>query len=164
VAGAWLLRARGPLGGGRWRWAGVPPPGAGSSGRTARGTGVRTRDGRLNFLLCCRCCQAPCVFFSPLPSLDAVSHRPDRSGGFLWRWDSSVSNDLLSVWAQTPVTRFFIRLATRARRLVGSDPIYATASLKSPDGLYGQPPPAPRLRSDSAPQYRLRCFEFCPLR
>ena len=26
-----------------------------------------------------------CVFFFPLPCLSAVSHGPDRSGGFLWR-------------------------------------------------------------------------------
>ena len=45
----------------------------------------------------------PDVRCSPLPSLRAVSHRPDRSGGFLWRWDPSVSNGLLSVRALTPV-------------------------------------------------------------
>jgi hypothetical protein len=30
---------------------------------------------------------SPLRIFSPLPALDTVSHRPDRSGGFLWRWD-----------------------------------------------------------------------------
>ena len=59
---------------------------------------------------------SPRRIFSPLHSLDTVSHRPDRSGGFPWRWDPSVSNDLLSVWALTPITRFSIRLSTRAGR------------------------------------------------
>ena len=37
---------------------------------------------RLNFLLCCRCCQAPfCIFFL-LHSLRAASPRPEPSGGF----------------------------------------------------------------------------------
>jgi hypothetical protein len=54
-----------------------------------RATGGAARKGRLNFLLCCRCCQAPLKIFSFLHSLGAVSHRPDRSGGFLWRWDLS---------------------------------------------------------------------------
>jgi hypothetical protein len=30
---------------------------------------------------------SPLRMFSPLPALDTVSPRPDRSGGSLWRWD-----------------------------------------------------------------------------
>src|SRR6266851_9004347 len=44
-----------------------------------------------------------------------------------------VSNDLLSVRAQTPVTRFSMRLSTRAGRPVGGDPIYTTAFLQGPE-------------------------------
>jgi len=33
-------------------------------------------------LLCCRCCQAPVGIFFPLPSLGAVSPRPEPSYGF----------------------------------------------------------------------------------
>ena len=59
---------------------------------------------------------SPLRILSPLPSLDTVSHGPDRSGGFRWRWDPSVSNDLLAVRARTPLTRVSLRLATRAGR------------------------------------------------
>src|SRR5215468_7067476 len=75
----------------------------------------------------------PCICFSSLPSLGAGSHDPDWSGGFLWREDSSVSNDLLSVRALSPVTRFSMRLATRAGRPVGGDPIYPTACFMGPE-------------------------------
>jgi hypothetical protein len=44
-----------------------------------------------------------------------------------------VSNDLLSVRAQTPVTRFSLRLSTRAGRPVGGDPISTTAFLQGPE-------------------------------
>jgi len=94
---------------------------------------------------------SPLRIVTPLPSVDAVSPRPDRSGGFLWRWDASIANDLLSVRTLTPVTRFSLRLATRAGRPVGGAPIYSPASLQNPDGLYGPPPPAPRLRGGTQP-------------
>src|SRR5262249_8577005 len=41
----------------------------------------------LNFLLCCRCCQALLPIFSSPHSLGAGFPRPDWSGGFLWRPD-----------------------------------------------------------------------------
>ena len=44
-----------------------------------------------------------------------------------------VSNDLLSVRAQTPVTRCSLRLSTTAGRPVGGDPISPTASLHGPE-------------------------------
>jgi hypothetical protein len=44
-----------------------------------------------------------------------------------------VSNDLLSVQAQTPVTRFSLHLSTRAGNPVEGDPIYPTASLQGPE-------------------------------
>ena len=37
---------------------------------------------RLNFLLCCRCCQALLHIFSSPHSPGSVSHRPEPSGGF----------------------------------------------------------------------------------
>jgi hypothetical protein len=52
----------------------------GEAGAGATG-GAAPKD-RLNFLLCCRCCQAPfCIFFL-LHSLSAASPRPEPSGGF----------------------------------------------------------------------------------
>jgi len=42
----------------------------------------------------------------------------------------SVSNDLLSVRARTPVTRCSMRLSTPAGSPVGGDPISTTASLQ----------------------------------
>ena len=86
----------------------------------------------MEFLLCCRCCQALVNVFSP-STFSAVSHDPNWSGGFRWRWDPSVANDLLSVQAHTPVTRCSLRLATRAGRPVGGDPISPTAFLKGPE-------------------------------
>jgi hypothetical protein len=63
----------------------LPAGGAGGLGR------AHSRDGRakglLNFLLCCRCCQAPLPIFF-LHFLGTVSHRPEGAGDFLWRWTS----------------------------------------------------------------------------
>jgi hypothetical protein len=44
-----------------------------------------------------------------------------------------VSNDLLSVRAWVPVTRFSLRLSTRAGSPVGGDPIYTTACCAGPE-------------------------------
>jgi hypothetical protein len=66
-------------------------------------------------------------------TLSVLSHDLDRSGGFLWRWDPSVSNDLLSMRALTPVTRCSLRLSTTAGRPAGGDPIYTTASWQGPE-------------------------------
>src|SRR5438128_10157829 len=44
-----------------------------------------------------------------------------------------VSNDLLSVRAWVPVTRFSMRLSTRAGSPVGGDPIYTTACFAGPE-------------------------------
>ncbi len=57
---------------------------AGARGRGARQRGAQAArgKGRLNFLLCCRCCQAPlCMFFSSI--LDTVAPGLDCSGAFL---------------------------------------------------------------------------------
>jgi hypothetical protein len=63
----------------------------------------------------------------------ALGYRPR----LVWRLPVAlgplVANDLLSVQALTPVTRFSIRLSTRAGRPVGGDPIYPTASLQGPE-------------------------------
>src|SRR4029450_3087920 len=117
----------------------------------------------LFFLLCCRCCQALLSIFSPYHSLGAVSHRPDRSGGFLWRWDPSSpttfypcrrkppSPDSLCVFRREPevlskATPSIRRLLCKARK------------------FNGPPSPAPRPRRDSVPQNRLGLFEDGPLR
>src|SRR6058998_2136213 len=50
-----------------------------------------------------------------------------------WALGRSVSNDLLSVRVQTPVTRFSMRLSTRAGRPRGGDPIYTTACFAGPE-------------------------------
>src|SRR5262249_49968135 len=95
-----------------------------------RGAGGAGRKCRLNFLLCCRCCQAllsifllPYLFWSCVTWPRSVWRLPAALG-------PSVSNDLLSVRVQTPVTRFSMRLSTRAGRPVEGDPIYPTASLQ----------------------------------
>jgi hypothetical protein len=55
----------------------------------------------------------------------------------LWRLpltlEPMVSNDLLSVRALTPVTRFSMRLLTTTGSPVGGDPIYPTAFSKGPE-------------------------------
>jgi len=96
------------------------------------------------------CCQASWSIFSPPPCFGrcvawsrSVWQLPVALGPI-------VSNDLLSVRAQTPVTQCSLRLSTGAGRLVGGDPIYTTAFFKARK-LHGPPPPAPRSRGDSVP-------------
>jgi len=113
-------------------------------------------------LLCCRCCQAPFRMFFSLPALNAVSHRPDRSGGFLWRWDltspttfypcglAGPSPDSLCVFRREPeglseATPSIHRLFRKART------------------VYGPPPPVPWRTSDSAPKHGLCLFQDGPL-
>jgi hypothetical protein len=123
--------------GGQPRRAGGAASAAGENGRrrrrTARGTARKRAFGfPIRFLLCCRCCQALVNVVSP-STLSTVSYDPDRSGGFRWRWDSSVTNDLLSVRVHTPITRCSLRLTTRAGRPVGGDPISPTACFARPE-------------------------------
>ena len=73
-----------------------------------------------------------------------------------------VSNDLLSVRVQPPVTRCSLRLATTTGRPVGGDPIYPTASLKGPE-VQRAASTSTKDEPNSAPKYRLRRFELCPL-
>jgi hypothetical protein len=105
--------------------------------RVTAGGGVRPggrgEKGRLDFLLCCRCCQAPLrMFFFP-----ACFRRCVTWFRSVWQLPVAlgplVSNDLLSVRVQRPVTRFSLRLLTRAGRPVGGDPIYPTACLAGPE-------------------------------
>ena len=73
---------------GRWpRCAGgtVGPPRGGVLRRVAGGAAPK---GRLQFLLCCRCCQALVNDFFP-STCSALSHGLKGSGGFRWRWDPS---------------------------------------------------------------------------
>ena len=67
----------------------------------------------------------------------AFCRRCVTSPRLVWRLSVAlgprVSNDLLSVRAQPPVTRFSIRLSTRAGRPVGGDPIYPTAFWQDPE-------------------------------
>ena len=58
-----------------------PPAGAagGCQGARSRAGGAKVL---VNFLLCCRCCQALLHIFSSSHSLGSVSHRPEPSGGF----------------------------------------------------------------------------------
>ena len=101
-------------------------------------------------------------FFLPFHSLGAVSHGPDRSGGFLWRWDLASPTTFSPCGLHTPVTRCSLRLSTRAGRPVGGDPSYPTAFCKARK-CNGPPPPAPGPRPEAAPQDRLRLFACCPL-
>ena len=78
---------------------------------------------------------------SPLPYvfLPACFERCVTSPRPVWRLPVAlgphVSNDLLSVRARRPVTRFSMRLSTRAGRPIGGDPIYSPAFSQGPDGL-----------------------------
>jgi hypothetical protein len=88
---------------------------------------------QLNFLLCCRCCQALVRrFFFP-----AFFGRYVTWPRLVWRLPVAlgpiVSNDLLSVRVHTPVTQCSLRLSTSAGRPVGGDPIYTTACFARPE-------------------------------
>jgi hypothetical protein len=76
---------------------------------------------------------SPLVNFFPLTLFERCVTWP-RS---VWRLPVAlrprVSNDLLSVQVETPVTRCSLRLATRVGRPVGGDPIYPTAALQGPE-------------------------------
>ena len=137
------------------RWVLEPPPSPPPARRARRGAG---RKCRVYFLLCCRCCQAPLKIFFP-----AFFRRCVTSPRSVWRLPGAlgplVANDLLSVRAQPPVTRFSLRRATRAGRPVGGDPISPTVFGKTRK-YNGPPPPAPGPRPHAAPTHRLCRFEF----
>jgi len=63
----------------RYKDAMLRPGGGGPGGALPETPGQKDR---LNFLLCCRCCQALLHIFSSPHSLGSVSHRPEPSGGF----------------------------------------------------------------------------------
>jgi hypothetical protein len=100
---------------------------------------------------------------SPLESFffPACFERWVTSPGWLWRLPLKlgpmVSNDLLSVRAWAPVTRFSLRLSTTGAKPVGGDPIYPTASLKGPE--IQRAASTSTIRRESAPWYRLRLFK-----
>jgi len=80
----------------------------------------------------------------PLHAMRLVT-RPRPGERLPLAWRPHVSNDLLSVRALTPVTRFSMRLSTRAGRPRGGDPIYTTACWAGPE-FPRVPSPAPRPR------------------
>ena len=112
-------------------------------------------------LLCCRCCQAPFRMFFSLPALNAVSHRPDRSGGFLWRWDLTSPTTFSPCGSKHPSPD-----ALCVCRREPEGPEEATPSLRRRASqarkCNGPPPPAPRPRRDAASTKRLPLFEHRP--
>jgi hypothetical protein len=126
---------RGALGGTKEPWARRGRRRGALGGSTERARNGGARKCRLFFLLCCRCCQALLrIFFSLHAMLFRRCVTWPRSR---WRLPVAlgprVSNDLLSVRVQTPVTRCSLRLSTTAGRPVGGDPIYTTAPLPGPE-------------------------------
>src|SRR2546427_261182 len=98
---------------------------------------VLTRQGlagseKCNFLLCCRCCQALLRLFLPC-ILWALCHLAPSSLAASLGVGTFVSNDLLSVRVQAPVTRCSLRLSTPVGRPRGGDPIYTTACVAGPE-------------------------------
>ena len=125
----------------------------------------RRKKCRLKFLLCCRCCQAPLRIFSSLRSLGAVSHGPDRSGGFLWRWDLCVSNDLLIRAGSHARHPMLSASFDDSRKSCGRRPHLSDGFFERPGSLTGRLHQHQAPRGDSAPYYkRLRLFKDRPLR
>jgi hypothetical protein len=80
-----------PCCGPRWQVAAVRWGHGGAAtgwGAEAGAAGGAAPKGRLQFLLCCRCCQALVNDFFP-STCSALSHGLKGSGGFRWRWDPS---------------------------------------------------------------------------
>jgi hypothetical protein len=142
------LRGQPPLG--RWRGWGV-----GLRRRSSGGAqGVYSRR---------RCGKIPCAFPSMLPLLSSPLEYVFSPSCFrrcvtwlrlVW-WlpvalGPIVANDLLSVRAPTPVTRCSLRLATRAGRPVGGDPLYTTACFACPD-MQPVASTSTKARGDAAP-------------
>src|SRR5262249_53973051 len=111
-------------------FGGIAPASRGCWRIYSRGAGAKCR---LKFLLCCRCCQALLpIFFLPC-ILWALGYIAPTVWWLPMALGPRVSNNLLSVRVQPPVTRFSLRLSTTPGRPVGGDPIYPTASLKGPE-------------------------------
>src|SRR5262245_29864414 len=89
------------------------------------------------------------------------------SPGPVWRLPVTLgtlaSNNLLSVRVHTPGTRCSLRLATRAGRPGGGDPISPTAFVNGPE-TSRVAPPAPRPRGNCAPLHCLGLFACRTLR
>src|SRR5262245_2689527 len=91
------------------------------------------------------------------------SHRPHRSGGFLWRWDPS-SPTTFSPCRRThplPDARCVFRRETEV--LSKATPSLGRLLCQARQ-LNGPPSPTPRPRRDAVPQNRLDPFEDGPLR
>ena len=140
-------------------------PRAGGAGEGAAGASAKYR---LFFLLCCRCCQALLPILFLLCILWALGY----IAPIVWRLPMAlgprVSTDLLSVRVQPPVTRFSLRLSTTPWKACRRRPHLSDGFFEGPGSSTGRlrqqpPPPAPRTKPHSAPQYRLRRFERCPL-
>jgi hypothetical protein len=101
------------------------------------------------------------MFFS-LPAVSAVSQRPDRSGGFLGRWDLTSPTTFSPCGLAGPSPD---ALCVFRRELAGLGE--ATPSihrlLRKARTVYGPPPPAPWPTSDSAPQHGFCLLQDGPL-
>ena len=113
-------------------------------------------------LLCCRCCQAPFRMFFSLPALNAVSHRPDRSGGFLWRWDLTSPTTFSPCGLAGPSPDSLCVFRRELEGLCEATPSIHRLFRKART-VCGPPPPAPWPTSDSAPKHGLCLFQDGPL-
>ncbi len=105
---------------------------------------------------------SPLRIFSPLPSLSAVSHRPDRSGGFLWRWDLASPTTFYPCGLERPSPDALCVFRRELESLGEATPSIHRLFRKART-VYGPPPPAPRPTSDSALKHGLRLFQDGPL-
>jgi hypothetical protein len=115
---------------------GEPPALRASSGRRWRRRGEKAVS--FSFFYVAACCQALLRIFSPLTLFERCILSP-RS---VWRLPVAlrprVSNDLLSVRAPMPTTRFSRRLSTSTGRPVGGAPLSPTASWQGPEKTPGR--------------------------
>jgi hypothetical protein len=101
------------------------------------------------------------TFFS-LSALSAVSHRPDRSGGFLGRWDLTSPTSFSPCGLACPSPDSLCVFRRELEGLCEATPSMHRLFRKART-VYGPPPPAPGATSDSAPQHGLCFFQDGPL-
>ena len=120
-----------------------------------------------------KCCKLPSMlpllsspleyFFSPVHSLGAVSHGPDRSGGFLWRWDPRLQRPSLRAGSNTRHPMLSASF-DESRKACGRRPHLSDGFFDRPGNSTGRLHQHQGRRGDSAPQYCLRLFEDGSLR
>ena len=118
------------------------------------------RKGALEFLLCCRCCQALVNIFSPRARSALCHMAPIGLAASCGVGTSRRQRPALRVGAHTRHPMLSASL-TSAGKPVGGDPISPTAASQARK-CNGSPPPAPGPRA-TAPEDGLCLLERCPL-